>query len=57
MRAPPPNRDHIETRLLLVAEMLDQAVKEVHRVMAEIKGEPCPPDSEEVRRTDGNQRP
>lgn len=41
MSAPPPFPDpsHIETRLLVVAEMLDQAVAEVRRTMAEIKGD------------------
>lgn len=39
MPLPPPLRDsvHIETRLLVVAEMLEKAVAEVHRAMAEIK--------------------
>lgn len=32
--------DPIETRLLVIAEMLDRAVEEVHRVMVEIRGEP-----------------
>ncbi len=54
-----PDSTQIETRLLLVAEMLDRAVEEVRRAMAEIKksepgteGTPAPGD--EVRRTDGN---
>lgn len=41
MALPPPLPDpaHIETRLLVVAKMLENAVAEVHRVMAEVKGE------------------
>jgi hypothetical protein len=41
MPTPPPLPDpsHIETRLLVVAEMLEKAVREVRRTMAEIKGE------------------
>ena len=40
MPLPPPLPDpsHIETRLLVVAQMLEQAVAEVHRAMAEIRG-------------------
>lgn len=39
MTVPPPMRDpvHIETRLLVVAEMLERAVEEVRRAMEEIK--------------------
>lgn len=39
MPVPPPLHDpqHIETRLLVVAEMLDRAVAEVRRTMDEIK--------------------
>lgn len=37
--APLPDPTHIETRLLVVAEMLEKAVTEVRRTMAEIKGE------------------
>ncbi len=53
----PPTPDPIETRLLRVPEMLDQAVREVHRVMAQIRGEPLPPPkpSDQARSTDGNQ--
>jgi hypothetical protein len=42
MPTPPPIPDptHIETRLLIVAEMLDRAVAEVRRAMAEIKATP-----------------
>lgn len=50
MPLPPPLPDpsHIETRLMVVAEMLERAVEEVHRVMDEIKGDgpsdlPIPP--------------
>lgn len=45
MPLPPPLPDpsHIETRLMVVAEMLTRAVDEVNRVMDEIKGE-VPPD-------------
>jgi hypothetical protein len=41
MPLPPPLPDpsHIETRLMVVAEMLTRAVDEVHRVMDEIKSE------------------
>lgn len=39
MPVPPPLNDpqHIETRLLVVAEMLERAVAEVRRAMDEIK--------------------
>lgn len=39
MPTPPPMPDptHLETRLLIVAEMLDRAVAEVRRAMAEIR--------------------
>jgi hypothetical protein len=39
MSAPPPLQDpvHIETRLLIVAEMLEKAVEEVRRTMADIR--------------------
>jgi hypothetical protein len=37
--APLPDPSHIETRLLVVAAMLDKAVAEVNRTLAEIKGE------------------
>lgn len=39
MALPPPLSDpsHIEMRLLVVAEMLERAVAEVHRAMADIK--------------------
>lgn len=39
MPVPPPFRDpsHIETRLLVVAAMLEKAVAEVHRAMDEIR--------------------
>jgi hypothetical protein len=39
MPVPPPMSDpsHIETRLLIVAEMLEKAVAEVRRTMAELK--------------------
>jgi len=45
MPLPPPLPDpsHIETRLMVVAEMLTRAVDEVNRVMDEIKGA-APPD-------------
>jgi hypothetical protein len=41
MPAPPPFPDPslLETRLLVVAEMLEKAVAEVRRTMAEIKGD------------------
>jgi hypothetical protein len=41
MPAPPPLPDpsHIEMRLLVVAQMLENAVSEVRRTMAEIKGD------------------
>lgn len=50
-----PNLDReIETRLLIVAEMLDKAVTEVRRVMGEIRGEDIPKPSDEARsETDG----
>lgn len=35
----PPSADPIELRLLVVAEMLEQAVSEVRRTLEEIKGE------------------
>ena len=42
MPVPPPLHDpsHVEARLLIVAEMLDRAVEEVRRAMAEIKSGP-----------------
>jgi hypothetical protein len=45
MPVPPPLHDsaHIETRLLVVAEMLEQAVAEVRRAMDEIKAATPPP--------------
>lgn len=62
MPLPPPFPDpsHIETRLLIVSQMLENAVVEVRRVMAQIKGEldvgdePEPPRdaSNESERTD-----
>lgn len=48
MPAPPslPDPSHIETRLLVVAQMLENAVAEVRRTMAEIKGDIEVPDTE-----------
>lgn len=45
MPLPPPLPDpnHIEARLLIVAEMLDRAVAEVRRAMAEVRGHSEPP--------------
>lgn len=39
MPVPPPFRDptHIEARLLVVADMLERAVAEVHRAMDDIR--------------------
>lgn len=52
---PPPLQDpaQIETRLLVVAEMLEKAVAEVRRTMAEIRAttlphEPPPDFGEEI---------
>ncbi len=47
MSVPPPLPDpaHIETRLLVVASMLEHAVAEVHRTMAVIRGD-SPPDDD-----------
>ncbi len=47
MPVPPPLPDpvHIETRLLVVAQMLEHAVAEVRRTMAEIRGS-IPPDDD-----------
>ena len=39
MPLPPPDPSLIETRLMVVAEMLERAVDEVQRVMGAIKGE------------------
>ncbi len=41
MPLPPPLPDpaHIETRLIVVAEMLEKAVAEVRRAMKEVRGE------------------
>lgn len=54
MRVPPP-RD-IETRLLIVAQMLEKAVAEVQHVMTDIRGErvglPSDEPSDEPRRPD-----
>lgn len=48
------DHDLLETRLLVVAEMLDKAVLEVRRVMDSIRADPTRPliraDSEENRR-------
>lgn len=55
MPTPPPIPDptHIETRLLIVAEMLDRAVAEVRRAMAEIRSDPPDtPDPNAPRSTD-----
>lgn len=57
MSVPPPLVDpsHIETRLLIVAEMLDRAVAEVRRAMAELSAtapvtdEPQPPEPDAGR--------
>ncbi len=40
MPVPPPIHDpsHIEQRLLILAEILDRAVREVYHVMDEIRG-------------------
>lgn len=48
MPVPPPVPDptHIETRLLVVAEMLDQAVAEVRRTMAQLRADASPPVEE-----------
>lgn len=42
MPVPAPMRDpsHVETRLLILAEMLERAVAEVRRISAEIKSDP-----------------
>lgn len=42
MPVPPPMRDpsHVETRLLVLAELLERAVQEVRRAMADIKAGP-----------------
>jgi signal transduction histidine kinase len=50
MPVPPPIPDptHIETRLLLVAEMLDRAVAEVRRTMDQLKaGKPADPEHDQ----------
>lgn len=57
---PPPDPSQIETRLIVVAEMLDRAVAEVERALALVKGEfvgqpdsSDPPDDEApIRRND-----
>lgn len=51
---PMPDPSHIETRLLVIAEMLDRAVAEVHRAVADVKGGLPPagdtkPDDDEAR--------
>jgi len=42
MPVPPPMHDpsHVETRLLVLAELLERAVQEVRRAMADIKAGP-----------------
>lgn len=42
MPVPPPMHDpsHVETRLLVLAELLERAVQEVRRAMADIKSGP-----------------
>jgi hypothetical protein len=46
MALPPPLHDpaHIETRLLVVAQMLEHAVAEVHRAMADLRAVVGPVD-------------
>jgi hypothetical protein len=50
MPVPPPLHDpnQIETRLLVVAEMLEKAVAEVRRTMAEIRSITPPGGSRQV---------
>lgn len=50
MPVPPPLHDpqQIETRLLVVAEMLDRAVAEVRRAMDEIKAVTPPQGSKPI---------
>ncbi len=43
-QSPAPDGSQLETRLLLIAEMLDRAVEEVHRVMTEIRRPEAAPD-------------
>ncbi len=45
MAVPPPLHDptHIETRLLIVAEMLEKAVAEVRRAVAVVRNDPIDP--------------
>jgi hypothetical protein len=38
-RPPLPDPSHIEMRLLVVAQMLENAVEEIRHTMAEIKGD------------------
>lgn len=62
---PIPDTAQIETRLLVVAEMLERAVAEVQRAVAEIKSgdtasspdmqKPAPEATEEMRGKDGHQ--
>lgn len=56
MPVPPPMHDpaHLETRLLVVAEMLEKAVAEVHKAMDEIRGTTSPDGARRrVARSDG----
>lgn len=39
MAGPKPDSSHIETRLMVAAEMLDRAVAEVRKVLAEINAD------------------
>jgi hypothetical protein len=39
---------HLEARLLLVAEMLDHAVREVRRAMDDVRGVSHPPPADEA---------
>lgn len=50
MSVPPPMSDpaHLEARLLLVAEMLDHAVREVRRAMDDVRGVSHPPPADEA---------
>lgn len=58
---PPPrltDPNHIETRLLVVAEMLERAVEEVRKAMREVKGDmqngdDPPPEDEKPRSING----
>jgi hypothetical protein len=61
MPVPPPMHDpsHVETRLLVLAELLERAVQEVRRAMVDIRSGPdgigtTPPEPDPAGEPDGS---